>query len=637
MGPWVPKWACLDSRALGIGLGPQILPRRGMAERSGVSSLQSETHICPYGCMLIDMLSNNEIRLLDILPSSSSANNDALVRCQTRIIPLSSDSPFETLSYVWGDQTDCTQINVDGNVVAITSPLALALKQIRRSESIRTIWIDQLCINQNDEREKANQVPLMGHIYSRTTQCLIWFGQIPPDIRLSDAKSALDFIHLLSEGKQNDGAQLSITLDLDAESSLPGPIRALDSIRLPNNPWWTRTWTLQELILPSKACVLWGELSIEWETLSSAGSNWIASCHPVLYPYIDTLNGLFSQVIGLQMSKDNRRGPLDIAFRWAFRSATKPPDKVYGLIGLFQPGTLPRSQACDYRLSPARVYAMFTVDLIEYHRDLHALALKYMHTHPESTEGLPNWAMDMDGGIRWEIQIDEDTCPWYLMYTYNRYNAGGTTTLDLNRVQYDQASNTLSLAGFKVDDIAVAVSKPSEDVPGTSNITCAGVAQMVQEWYQTAEDFYRGHTWHVPQNGPRTWPEAFWRALLGNLRVDGECWPLGQATTEDMEMAKQFVQTGVRNSISYSLFANITRKKPIITTTGMLGFGPHHAEVGDQVWILHGGKMPFVVRQATGEGCSINDFIFVGPSYVDGIMQGEAANNDKPACDIILR
>ncbi|KAI1419253.1 heterokaryon incompatibility protein-domain-containing protein [Xylaria sp. FL1777] len=583
------------------------------------------------------MLSNREIRLLDLLPSSNSENNCVPVRCKTRIVPLSSESTFETLSYVWGDQNDCTQINVDGNVVNVTSTLALALKQIRLSESIRTVWADQLCINQNDDLEKASQVPLMGQIYSRTAQCLIWFGQIRPDISLSDAKSALDFIRLASEGKHADAAQLRITLDLDSENPLPGPIRALDSIRMPNNPWWTRTWTLQESILPSKACVVWGELSIQWETLNSAALNWATvPCSDVLFPYLDTIDGLFTQVNGIRISKQSHL-PLDTAFRWAFRNTAQPPDKVYGLIGLFQPGTLPRSQACDYQLSPAKVYAMFTVDLIEYYGNLHTLALRYMHTHPETTEGLPNWALNMDGGIRSEIIIDGGARPWYVMNTYNCYNACGITTIDRNRVQYDQVANTLSLAGFKVDDIAVAVSKPSEDVPGTSNITCAGVAQMVQEWYQIAEDFYRSHTWHAPQGGPRTWSEAFWTALVGNLRVNGEFSPQGQATTKDIEMAKQFVRTGVREYICQSLFANIERKKLIITTTGMLGFGPHRSEIGDQVWILHGGKMPFVLKPARGERLLPNDFYYVGPSYVEGIMQGEATNLGKPVCDVILR
>ncbi|KAI0875309.1 heterokaryon incompatibility protein-domain-containing protein [Hypoxylon argillaceum] len=584
------------------------------------------------------MLSNHEIRLLDILPSSNLDNDDVLVRCQTRIIPVSSNSPFETLSYVWGDKSDCTQINVDGIAVGVTSNLALALKHIRFPESIRTIWVDQLCINQSDEIEKAVQVPLMGHIYSHTTQCLVWFGPIHPDISLFDAKLALDLLRLLHDGKQNDAAQLSTAFNLGAENILPRAMQALDSISPPKNPWWTRTWTLQESILPSKVCVVWGNLTIEWETLDSAASNWVSfPCDPIFYPYIDRLNGLLSQVIGLRWSKENRLGPLDIAFRWAFRSTTRPQDKVYGLMGLFKPGTLPRSQVCDYRLSPAKIYAMFTVDLIEYCRDLHALALKYMHTHPESTEGLPNWAMDMDGGIRWEISIDGDSCPWYVMNTYNFYNASGTTTLDLNRVQYDQVSNTLSLAGFKVDDIAVAVPKPTEDVLGTSNITCTGVARMVQGWYQIAEDFYQSHTWHISQDGPRTWSEAFWTALVGDLRVSEEFFPQGQATSEDIKMAKEFVQTGVRHHICYSLFANIARKKLIITAMGMLGFGPHHSKVGDQVWILHGGNMPFVLRQATGETGSINDFQFVGPSYVDGIMQGEVAHLGKPVCDVVLR
>ncbi|KAJ8112539.1 hypothetical protein ONZ43_g5374 [Nemania bipapillata] len=582
------------------------------------------------------MLSNDEIRLLDLLPSLHS-DDDALIQCRTRTIPLPSDIPFETLSYVWGDQSDCTEISVDGNIVPVTSNLASALRHIRRSASIRTMWVDQLCINQSDELEKANQVPLMGHIYSRTTQCVIWFGPRRPGISLSDAKAAIGLLDILSEGKHNDAVHLSlINLDLGADGALPSAIRAIDSIRLPNNPWWTRTWTLQESILPPKACIVWGELSIEWETLSSAASNWAgANCHPILYPYINILNGLLSQVNGLRFTKENRMGPLDIAFRWAFRNTTKLQDKVYGLMGLFQPGALPRSQMCDYRLSPPQIYAMFTVDLIEYGRTLHALALRYMHKHPTSTEGLPNWAMDMDGGIRWEISIDGDSCPWYVMNTYNWYNACGSTTLDLNRVKYDQTSNTLSLAGFKVDDIEVAVAKPSEDEPGTSNITRAGVARLVKEWYQVAEDFYKSHTWPARKDGPRTWQDAFWTALVGNLRVSEEYGPEGQATYEDIEMAKKFVETGVRQYICYSMFANIARKKLVITTTGLLGFGPHHSEVGDQVWIFHGGKMPFVLRPTTAG--LVNDFLYIGPSYVDGIIYGEAVSLDKPVCDVVLR
>ncbi|KAI1111531.1 heterokaryon incompatibility protein-domain-containing protein [Nemania sp. NC0429] len=584
------------------------------------------------------MLSKNEIRLLDLLPVSSS-DSSSVVRCRTRIIPLSLDCPYETLSYVWGDQGDRTEISVDGNVVTVTSSLESALKQIRLTDSIRVIWVDQLCIDQDDELEKGNQVPLMGHIYSRTTQCLIWLGQIPQDISLSEAKSALHFIRLLSEGKQSDDTQLSTLLELDSDGSLSGPIKAFQSICYPKNPWWTRTWTLQESILPPRACIQWGQLSMPWETLESAASNLVSLPHSsVLDPYLAIINELPSHVIGLRISKESSLGHIDFVFRWRLRRATKTLDKVYGLLGLFPPEKLPRSRACDYRLSPAQVFATFTVDLIESYRDLHALALQYMQTHPSSTDNLPSWALDMQDETDQDLRIDGMYCSWYLMHTYNCYNAGGATIVDPDDISYDRASGTLSLPGFKVDDIAVAVSvsKPSEDKPGTSNITCDRLAQLVREWYQVAEDFYRCHPWQVPQNGPRTWSEAFWRSLVGNIRVDGEFYPEGEATSEDIEMAKEFVKTG-NEPICYSLFGNIAYKKLIITTTGMLGFGPHHSEVGDQVWILHGGKMPFVLRRVTEGMCSANDFYFVGSSYVDGIMHGEAESLGKPVCTAALR
>jgi hypothetical protein len=56
-----------------------------------------------------------------------------------------------------------------------------------------TLWIDQLCIDQDNPAEKATQVPLMGQIYSSTTQCLIWIGEIPPGVSLADGLQQWSF------------------------------------------------------------------------------------------------------------------------------------------------------------------------------------------------------------------------------------------------------------------------------------------------------------------------------------------------------------------------------------------------------------------------------------------------------------
>ncbi|KAI0844893.1 heterokaryon incompatibility protein-domain-containing protein [Daldinia vernicosa] len=580
------------------------------------------------------MLSKTEIRILDLLPSLGSNNSDVPIQCQTRVIPFPTNIGFETISYVWGTAQDFVYISVDGVDVPITTNLAAVLKRIRLSSDIRTIWVDQLCINQQDEQEKANQVSLMGRIYSMTSQCLIWLGEIGHDISLSDAQSGLDFIYFISEGKQKQEGASELSVE-----ALHGPMQALDSIGLKNNPWWTRMWTLQEAILPPKACVLWGQLSIQWEILVSAASRWISLPYdPIINTYDDTLFNIFTQVIGFVFAKENRQGPLDTAFRWSFRKASNPLDKVYGLIGLFPAGTLPRVRTCDYGLSRATLYAMFTADLIEYHQSLHPIALRCLRNLPESTPEIPRWALDM--GVshpQFAMTLDGNDYAWYLMNTYDCYNACGATTIDWSRFRYDQTLNTLELTGCMLDSIIVAGPRPCSDEPGTCNVSRAGVARIIQDWYQIAEEFYQSQLRNELIDDKNLWPESFWKGLLGNIKLDPELFPEGPATSEDIALAKEFVQTGSRNDTYYSIFANLAHRQMVITKMGLLGFGPHHAEVGDQVWILPGGKMPFVLRPSEGQSLSNNELLFIGSSYIDGIMEGEAMEFVNPATDIVLR
>ncbi|KAI0098421.1 heterokaryon incompatibility protein-domain-containing protein [Daldinia grandis] len=587
------------------------------------------------------MLSKTEIRILDLLPSSSSNDEDTPITCQTRVIPFPTNICFETLSYVWGTVQDLTHISVDGIDVPITINLAAALKRICLAGEIRTIWVDQLCINQQDEREKANQVALMGHIYSTTSQCLIWLGEIGQDILLSDAQVALDFIYFISEGKRKEEgtSELSIAVDFESVEALRGPMRALESIGLKNNSWWTRMWTLQEAILPPKACVLWGKLSIPWEILVSAASRWLSLPYdPVRSAYHETLNNIFTQIIGFIFAKENRTGPFDTAFRWSFRKASNPLDKVYGIVGLFPTGTLPRVQACDYGLSRATLYAMFTVDLIEHDQSLHPIALRCLRNLPESTSDIPRWALDVGVSYpQYAITIDGDDCAWYLMNTYNCYNACGISTIDWTRFRYDQILNALELTGCMLDSIVVAGPRPRSDEPGTCNVSRAGVVRIIQDWYQIAEEFYERQPRHGPIYNTSSWPESFWNGLLGGVKLDEELFSDGPTTSEDIALAKEFVQTGDRNETCNSIFANLAHRQMIITKTGLLGFGPHHAEVGDQVWILPGGETPFILRPSKGQSLSTKEFLFIGSSYIDGIMEGEAMEFVKPATDIVLK
>jgi hypothetical protein len=60
-------------------------------------------------------------------------------------------------------------------------------------------------------------------------------------------------------------------------------------------------------------------------------------------------------------------------------------------------------------------------------------------------------------------------------------------------------------------------------------------------------------------------------------------------------------------------------KESFCYPNGFLGLGPAEVESGDVVCILSGGNLPYVVRPLGQD-----EFTFLGPSYVHGIMNGEA-------------
>lgn len=92
---------------------------------------------------------------------------------------------FNALSYTWGswdDSTSITIVNFDSGEEVdfpVTRNLFNALRRIRREEEdVIRLWVDQICINQRNEEEKAWQVRAMGNIYSFAWDVFIWLGDL---------------------------------------------------------------------------------------------------------------------------------------------------------------------------------------------------------------------------------------------------------------------------------------------------------------------------------------------------------------------------------------------------------------------------------------------------------------------------
>jgi hypothetical protein len=65
--------------------------------------------------------------------------------------------------------------------------LEKALKQLRQPTKDIRLWVDAICIYQQDEVEKVHQVSIMRDIYSGAEDVLIWLGpsSLHKDTRLA--------------------------------------------------------------------------------------------------------------------------------------------------------------------------------------------------------------------------------------------------------------------------------------------------------------------------------------------------------------------------------------------------------------------------------------------------------------------
>ncbi|GKT52960.1 ankyrin repeat and SAM domain containing protein 6 [Colletotrichum tofieldiae] len=87
--------------------------------------------------------------------------------------------PYEALSYCWGDSTRLRRtVVMDGKVLFVTEYLLDALKCLRRNYEDRILWVDALCIDQSNIRERGHQVGWMGKVYEYADTVLCWLGHV---------------------------------------------------------------------------------------------------------------------------------------------------------------------------------------------------------------------------------------------------------------------------------------------------------------------------------------------------------------------------------------------------------------------------------------------------------------------------
>ena len=158
-----------------------------------------------------------------------------------------------------------TELDCENGLLPITKNLAGALQHLRHTNQERTLWIDAVCINQQDLEERGQQVALMKEIFQYSHRTLVWLGE-----ESRDSQRAIELVRHLGKAWQQRGAQRFWW----SPSSIKIP-RLYDPAwrafaLLLQRPWFRRAWIVQEASVAKDILIACGTESITWEELLRA-------------------------------------------------------------------------------------------------------------------------------------------------------------------------------------------------------------------------------------------------------------------------------------------------------------------------------------------------------------------------------
>lgn len=175
-----------------------------------------------------------------------------------------SEPPTERL-YIW-QKSNTHDGDYELRSLFARSNLLAALRRLRLAHSPRRLWVDAICIIQENLQEESREVARMGLIYRTAAQVVVWLG---PEDKTTSA--AAEIIERLSPGVvlTPDHRHCDTILGSEAavvqchlEKSTLTSRHWLALSSLIQRPWFRRLWIRQEVLLASKVMVRCGDTEI---------------------------------------------------------------------------------------------------------------------------------------------------------------------------------------------------------------------------------------------------------------------------------------------------------------------------------------------------------------------------------------
>ncbi|KIW16866.1 hypothetical protein PV08_04056 [Exophiala spinifera] len=560
-----------------------------------------------------------EIRLLEIHPAQDPGT---IISCNLRTVSLTNDrTSYDALSYAWGDRSAQRLIRINGELMSVKETLYTALRCLRESQRVRTLWIDALCINQDDLDERGHQVRTMKEIYEHAATTRVWLGT-------ETIENDLAFDTLAYLGSAGSGVNHL------PDHIIHGLQHLIIFKELLQREWWSRVWVLQEVVLAKEVVFHCGNRLLPMDILIRTYHVLQNSRNNGLLHALDNFEseeGLADFVATMSRGLDPIRNltrfyqrPSHMSSEFDFilllakcreNNATDPRDKIYGLLGLAPPWVTELIEP-SYDRSHKHLYTRTALQLMSKLNSSILFNQAGLSSRTATNEVIPSWVPDWSQqGNQWvdiELRLQQEKL----------FDASG-----YQLVLLPIHDDGVLMRGLPVD-IVIAT---SDKMPSHcrhpearacfarwESFSCTGLSS--RNFRDQADGMYTESYWQTVLNGALPSNE---QAKLRRLRFrDHEIFAEWRRRSQWRATQLESSQTLQSTDLLDEYISSTTRNRRLFMTAGgKLGIGPAGTKRGDYLYLLAGATHPCLLRQVKYR---LDLYQLVGECYVHGIMNGEA-------------
>ena len=626
----------------------------------------------------ITLPSPRHIRLLHIEGDSQGDS----VRAKLVETSLDSQLHYVALSYVWGRDESIYDLFIGEEVFKIRWNLFLALKRLRKRRA-RAVWVDAICINQNDAQERADQVRKMREIYERANEVVFYLGEFQ-DRECQDIDYLLNllFKFAMSVLSDEEGGENKNMSDFDVfrkHSIFSKDQRWRTLIRLLEHPWFSRVWVIQESAVTSNGVFLFGNSEWPQEMFNTIcrALNRYADFASLVYGMLSTdtapenlVGNAISRSCQISMLRPGiikrkqdgtmvwfhtvlHRKPLIALLRLSMHNkATDPRDQVFALLGISKEAQEEELQPSYEKIDTReRTFMRVAKYMVE---NGYGLQLLQQAGSKYQSQDLPTWVP------RWDDQSRQPIFKHaYELCVSDLFRAGGLKEPTFSLLHRDRVLVTKGICFDTIKEVGSYMKNfgphSGADVNGvvTATFCMLELADMLRPLgtYPTNEPLAEV-IYHVAicgrWNGDAKAPEWLFMSLLSFLDQQISLFP--PCTNSDLSLRLELLRElkGVldRNRIPNSssneafgfeymrnAFDQFVRGITCVTAKGYACQIPRTSNIGDTIVLLQGSEVPYVLRDSAHN--IENTHILIGQCYVHGLMYG-CGWNENEVCNIYI-